>query len=163
MKARRFIVAAMLLPAVSVSLAACATEGSGGEGWQSKRDVTSRVAKLREQTDLPPGGVWSAEVSGSDKDRYQVGSADAIVLDEAQCEWYAYWLDREEASDTRGAASARRHFADLHRMPAFKANDDSYRQVVQAVEDAAELGDPSGIQQFVRDNCGDMQKGSDYR
>jgi hypothetical protein len=155
-------VAAGLL-AVAACLTACGGEAETSDGWQSKADVVAEVTALRETTELPPGGRWNAEVSGSDDDRYQTGSADAVVLDEAQCEWYAYWLDRTEHADDKAAGKALKHFAVLHEMPAFKANDVSYREVVQSVEDAAQLGDPSGIQGFVRDNCGGLHKGSEYR
>lgn len=162
MSARPYILASLCL-AVAASVTACGGDTADADGWQSKSDVVAAVNKLRKAAELPPGGRWNAEVSGSDDDRYQTGSADALVLDEAQCEWYGYWLDRTERSDDEAAASARKHFAVLHEMPAYQANDDSYRKLVQTVEDAAELGDPSGIQGFVRDNCDGMQKGSEYR
>ncbi|MBC2906153.1 hypothetical protein [Streptomyces cupreus] len=162
MRTHPFLVASCFL-AVAASLTACGGDSEASDGWQSKKEVAAEVKKLRADTELPPGGRWNAQVSGSDDDRYQTGAADAIVLDEVQCEWYAYWLDRTEAADDKSAATALKHFATLHDMPAFKANDVSYREVVQSVEDAAGLGDPSGIQAFVRDNCGGMQEGSDYR
>ncbi|WP_326722958.1 hypothetical protein OHT59_29740 [Streptomyces sp. NBC_00243] len=162
MKARQFITASVLL-AVAATATACGGKSEESDGWQSKQDVVAEVKNLRKGTDLPPGGKWTAEVSGAEGDRYQTGSADALVLDEAQCEWYAYWLDRTEASDKKAVASAQKQFAVLHDMAAYKANDVSYRKLVQSVEDAAELGDPSGIQGFVRDNCGGMQEGSNYQ
>ncbi|MDO0914773.1 hypothetical protein QQM39_29270 [Streptomyces sp. DT2A-34] len=162
MKTRQYVLLSCLL-VMGPALSACGGTSEASDGWESKQEVTAEVKKLRADTELPPGGKWNAEVSGSDDDHYQTGSADALVLDEAQCEWYAYWLDRTESSDDKAAATALKHFVVLHDMPAYKANDKSYREVVQSVEDAAELGDPSGVQGFVRDNCEGMQEGSDYQ
>ncbi|CAL9531583.1 hypothetical protein SUDANB6_04066 [Streptomyces sp. enrichment culture] len=160
MKLRPYVVASCLL---IFSVTACSGKSEKSNGWLDKEDVIAEVETLRQGAELPPGGRWNVEVAGASDDRYQAGSADAIVLDEVQCEWYAYWLDRTEASDGKAAEAALKHFAVLHDMPAYKANDESYRKLVQTIEDSAELGDPSGIQGFVRDNCDGMQEGSVYQ
>lgn len=142
----------ILAAALTVCLSACSEEGTP-EGWTSKAEVKKQLPAARKAVEVPAGWKWHDEVAGGNDDIYEDGTAESMVLDETMCAWSqeAIKATKEGKQNTVDASLAQ--LKKLRSLPAYKRNDPSYRQLVESVQDKAELGEMSGLTLYVEKNC----------
>ncbi|MFE0824125.1 hypothetical protein [Streptomyces sp. NPDC058847] len=123
------------------------------EGWNTKAEVQQQLAEERQKVSIPLGWRWQDKVEGADRDIYESGAAQAIVLDEATCAWSITWLKSAEKNDVRGQKRAATELETLRELPAYQNNDSSYRDLVEDAQSKSELGDTSALRRYVDNNC----------
>jgi hypothetical protein len=134
-------------------LVACGGDGGPPEGFID-RDAAQREAEEAQQaTPLPPGASWDPLIIEEDA-VWQAGEFRDRVEYQARCKWYDYWTDAHAAGDEEAVATATAMFRTMGTWESATVGADaSFRRLITRIEDQAELGDPSGIAEFVRLNC----------
>lgn len=145
---------AALLVAVLV-LVACGGDGDGRapEGFIDRDAAEREVEEAQDATPLPPGAAWDP-VPIEEGAVWQPGEFRDRVEYQARCKWYGYWTDAHASGDDAALATATRMFDTMQSWESTTVHADaSFRRLVTRIEAQAELGDPSGIADFVRLNC----------
>ncbi|MGP3983921.1 hypothetical protein [Streptomyces sp. KR80] len=145
--------AALVTGMLLAGLTGCGGGNEIPDGWTTKDKVKKQLVKERQKVSLPKGWHWQDQVAGGQKDIYEEGAAQAMVLDEVTCAWSLAALKSAEKDDERGQEKALAELKELRNLPAYKRNDVSYRQLVESTQSKAELGDFSTMSQYVDNNC----------
>jgi hypothetical protein len=143
-------VIAILSLTTLVIIAGCAASGD----VEDLSNATSLIASAESRTPLPPGSHFDASgfVTQSGVS-YQSGWFLSVAESEAQCKWYGYWLQGFNADDTTQMDAAQATFKLMDSWPLY-TDDPQTGQYFDSLEQKAELGDPTGLQQFISANCG---------
>lgn len=75
---------------------------------------------------------------------------------QAQCKWFLYWLHGFEKADQGIMNDAVSTLKEIHNWDLYTKADGSFQRLISSVEAKMELGDPSGVQDYVRLNCRDI-------
>lgn len=147
---------ALALAAVSaLGLVAC---GGTPANFEDSAKLPAKIAALEKTTPLPPGSTFDSELlQPSSGDTYEIGYWDNVVEQQAQCKWYMYWLTSRGAGDKTKMSSAETMFATMHKWHLYTSSDVSFQQLVDQIESKAQLGDPTGLQDYVRLNCSSIK------
>jgi hypothetical protein len=138
-------------------LAACGGSDEPGRAANGGRLVTAqelaaRLSAIERRVPLPPHEAYRIALDPQ-VGRYPAEAAEQMVYDQAQCKWYAYWLDASEAKRAAAARQALFVLRSFHESGPYRHADESFRLLVAEIEAKAAKGDPSGIQAYVRLNC----------
>lgn len=136
----------------AVILTAC---GGAATEFENSSQIADEIRQAKAATPLPPGATWDeADLKPKAGASYQAGYFEVTIEAQAQCKWYIYWLGGFGAHDDSKTSAAESMFPKMHVWRLYVSADDSYRQLVDSIEAKAELGDPTGLKEFVRLNCG---------
>lgn len=147
--------------ALAVLAALAVLTGCGGESAEPTPDpegliggdqVTEELSAAQDRYPLPSGREWKDFGINSD-DTYGAGAAEVMVASQAQCAWYDYWLEGQRDGDDEAMDEAMAALDALSGSALFTLADPSYTDLIADIEERARLGDPSGIQQFIEQNC----------
>lgn len=121
------------------------------------------IAEYRKATGkylLPPHYTYPPSSSIGDADAsYEVGWGALRAVDYWNCAWGKEWLEYR-TSDKRRGGKAFTVYTSVVKTEAYRTGWDrvSVQQPFEEGVEAAELGDPSALQQDISVNCGDVKK-----
>jgi hypothetical protein len=134
-----------------VAIAVLATAAGCSSHDRSVTDSTAiqrEVEQAKAAVALPPGATFRP-IALDPGGAYQPGQGTQFIQYQAICAWFGYWLDGMENGEGIEITSAR---DELARMRAW----DSWQSGAAYLDDVvarAQLGDPSGLREMIRNNC----------
>jgi hypothetical protein len=112
------------------------------------------ITSAQRETPLPPNSHYDpSRFQTQPGNQYSKGYFVAMAQSEAQCKWYMYWLRADAAGDVAAVTHASAIFANMKSWALYTETDDGTRKFYDSLTQAASLGDPTGLQQFVSLNC----------
>jgi hypothetical protein len=160
-----------LVAGLAVLLAGCASPGQGpvptsgavpGRSQQivSHEDIVAEYQKTARKHSLPPHYAYPPSSSiGDVGDSYEVGWGALQAVDYWNCAWGKEWLEHR-TSDRRRGDKAFAVYISVMKTQTYRTAWDraSVQQPFEEGVEAAELGDPSALQQDISVNCDDVKK-----
>jgi hypothetical protein len=139
----------------SVLLVGCGSSAPSDAGAGGMNDAAAAQAEADAalaDTPVPPGVDLTVDITDTSAS-YEAGYGRSAVQGLAMCAWFRYWLAGIEANDemqTMAAAEAAELFS---AWDIYVVADQSFRDLINAVVEKANLGDPAPMAQFVEVNC----------
>jgi hypothetical protein len=125
---------------------------------QSKANLQDRDAYLAEikaaqsEVPMPPEATYRPVVADPNG-AYQPGSGRQMIEYQAMCAWNAYWVDALARRDESAIAEAERMAMVIRTWDFYTSASKEFRSHVDAMQDAATLGDPSRLIRELELNC----------
>lgn len=140
--------------AVSMIAVVLLTGCGSSAQFEDNSKIAEKIRQTKAATPLPPGAAWDDQsLQYKPGASYQIGYFENMVQAQAQCKWYGYWLSGFANHDQHKMQMAEALFPKMHTWNRYTSADVSFRNLVDAIEAKALLGDPSGLQNFVKLNC----------
>lgn len=142
---------------ISLVLAACGSTNANGtaapQAFLNPEEVRTEMSQAQSVTPLPPGATWRPIYVNPDA-QHETGSGENMVQFQAMCQWYGYWAAAISSGDTAKMAVADAAVAKFPTWHTYASSDTSFRQFLDQIAQRARLGDGSGLQQMIKNNCG---------
>jgi hypothetical protein len=139
------------------ALVILAVTKSTNSGFEDLSNASAVIAAAEKETPLPPGSRYDTEPFHTQQGtNYQAGYFLSVAQQEAQCKWYMYFIKTAAANDVSGEHLAESTFTSMKSWALYTDTDPSTRNFYDQIVTAAELGDPSGLQTFIAQNCQHM-------
>ena len=124
-----------------------------GEGVSERLTGDAMMAEVRsleKAVPLPPSGSFD-DIDWQELDGQSRTGILSFLQFNASCDWYVYWLDGFENGDAAGMASAMDTLKSIPNWETIRGG--AMANVFIEINQRAELGDPSGVQQNLEANC----------
>lgn len=120
--------------------------------FERTADAPALIAAAQAETPLPSNSTFQP-IRFNKNDAYEKGYFTFAVQWQAQCKWFMYWLKGYETRDQAIQNEAVTMLRTIHTWLVYTNADQSYRTLIDSIERKADLGDPTGIREYVRLNC----------
>jgi hypothetical protein len=120
--------------------------------FERTADAPKLIAAAQAETPLPPNSTFQP-IKFNVRDSYEKGYFTHAVQWQAQCKWFMYWLKGFEARDQVILTEAAAMLKTIHTWIVYAGGHESYRTLIDSIEAKGELGDPTGIREYIRLNC----------
>lgn len=120
--------------------------------FERTADAPTLIQSAQAETPLPPNSTFDP-VKYNQGDFYEKGYFTHAVQWQAQCKWFMHWLKGFETRDEAVLREAAAMLKTIHAWFVYTSGSESYRTLIDSIEAKAELGDPTGIRQYVGQNC----------
>lgn len=133
----------------------CASGGEGGDAFMTRSDLASKLDQAISATQWPPAirPTSAALVKSFEPERrFERGFETTLVQIANACAWYMAWTDTKASGDTADAENALRAMEEVVPTYGFASGDPATVQFFKDIPAKARLGDPTGVNNFIKAN-----------
>lgn len=142
---RRMAPMGLLCGVMLVAVGAC---GSPPAGFSTVDEVRREIEQAKSTTPMPPGATFRP-IKLDESAAYEAGSGTNPIQFQAMCAWFGYWLKGLDLGDQAQVEQAQVRLAELRSSGMWRSG----QQYLDDITERAKLGDPSGLQQMIQNNC----------
>lgn len=143
---------AMALFVLASVVAACGSEGTPLTPVTNRATVQEEIAAALREVPIPPGATIAPVLPDADGN-YQAGYGRVAVEGLAMCAWFEYWIGAVSDGRSADVTRAKQVVSQFSTWTNYRTADQSFRDVIDAIVENANLGDLSAMAGFAQTNC----------
>jgi len=144
-RCRRMARTGLLCGALLAALGGC---GGPPAGFTTADEVRREIEQAKATTPMPPGATFRP-ITLDESGTYETGAGTHPIQFQAMCAWFGYWLDGLATADQTQVEEARTMVTRLRAMGTWQSG----ALYLDDITERATLGDPSGLQEMIQNNC----------
>jgi hypothetical protein len=126
--------------------------GKSDSGLKNADDAKAEIQAAQSEFPLPPGASYQP-IDLDPAGAYQAGSGRQMIEYQAMCAWNKFWVRAMADGDSTAISTAERMADAIRTWDFYRSGSSAFRSHIDAMQDAARLGDPSQLKQEIELNC----------